>query len=69
MNIIEKLKILFEIMNQNTKINEQFMSKVENSFMKFPKEISHASEFISEFEVFIEFFLPIIEKNLKISTF
>ena len=69
MNIIEKLKILFEIMNPDTKIDEQSKSNVENLVMKFPKELSDASAFIPEFEAFIGFFLPIMEKNLKITTF
>ena len=56
MNIIENFKILFEIINPDTKIDEQFKSNVENLVMKFPKEHSDTSEFISEFEVFIDFF-------------
>ena len=68
-NIIENFKILFEIMNPDTKIDEQSKSNVENLVMKFTKELSDASAFISEFEVFIDFFLPITEKNLKIITF
>ena len=62
-NIIEKFKILFEIMYPDTKIDEQSKSNVENIVMKFPKELSDASAFISEFEVFIDFFLPITEKK------
>ena len=56
MNIIENFKILFEIINPDTKIEEQFKSNVENLVMKSPKEHSDTSEFISEFEVFIDFF-------------
>ena len=69
MNIIENFKIFLEMMNPDTKIDEQSKSNVENLVMKFTKELSDASAFISEFEVFIEFFLPITEKNLKIITF
>ena len=48
-NIIENFKILFEIMSPDTKIDEQSKSNVENLVMKFPKELSDASAFISEF--------------------
>ena len=69
MNFIEKLKILFEIMYPDTKIDEQFKINVENLVMKFPKELSDASAFISEFEVFIDFFYQLRKRNLNITTF
>ena len=68
MNIIQNSKIYFEIMNPNTKIDEQSKSNVENLFMKFPKELSDASAFISEFEVFIDFFYQLRKRNLNITT-
>ena len=68
-NIIENFKILFEIMNPDTKIDEQSKSNVENLVMKFPKELSDASAFISEFEVFIDFFYQLRKRNLNITTF
>ena len=52
MNITGKLKILFEIMYPDTKIDEQFKSNVENLAIKFPKELTDGSEFKSEFECF-----------------
>ena len=69
MNTIENFKILFEILNPDSKIYEQSKGNVKYLVMKFTKELSDASAFISEFEVFIEFFLLITEKNLKIITF
>ena len=69
MNIIEKFNIFFKILNPDTKIDEQFKSNVENLVMKFPKEHSDTSEFISEFEVFIDFFYQSRKKNLMITTF
>ena len=62
MNIIKKFKILFEIMYPDTKIDEQFKRNVENLVMKFTKELSDASAFIPEFEVFIGFFYQ-LRKN------
>ena len=69
MNIIEKFKILFEIMYPDTEIDEQSKSNVENLVMKFPKELSDASAFISEFEVFIDFFYQLRKRNLNKTTF
>ena len=69
MSIIEKFKILFEIMNPDTKIDEQSKSNVENLVMKFPKKLSDASAFISEFEVFIDVFYQLRKRNLNITTF
>ena len=63
MNIIEKFKILFEIMYPDTKIDEQFKRNVENLVMKFTKELSDASAFISEFDVFIYFFYQLRKKT------
>ena len=64
-NIIENFKILFEIMNPDTKIDEQSKSNVENLVMKFPKELSDASAFIPEFEVFIGFFYQLRKKTSR----
>ena len=69
MNIIGKFQIVFEIMYPDTKIDEQFKRNVENLVMKFTKELSDASAFISEFEVFIDFFYQLRKRNLNITTF
>ena len=68
MNIIEKFKILFEIMYPDTQIDEQFKCNGENLVEKFPKELSDASAFISEFEVFIDVFYQLRKRNLNITT-
>ena len=42
MNITDEYKIFFEILNPDTKIDEQFKTNVENLAMKFPKEFPDA---------------------------
>ena len=49
----------------DTKTDEQSKSNVENLFMKFPKELSDASAFISELEVSLDFFYQLRKKTSR----
>ena len=68
MNVNENFAVCFGILSPDTKIDEQFKSNVKNLAMKFSKQLPDASEFISEFEVSINFFDQLRKVNPKMTT-